>query len=176
MFGKLGDFIDLDPDPDYFVNPDPDTINPDPHHWLERQVSRNTKIDRQKRRQMDRNIFPCSENKKQDRHIEKIRRIQQIFIQINSYINQLNFQKKYIYTYFKYKVQIFRYISVHVNMRRYSNRQILVKISFITNWSEKINQSFLMRFKADTQKNVYMYFKNTTNMTRNTIKKAQKYN
>ena len=36
MFLKFGDFIDLDPDWSSFVYPDadPDTINPDPHHWL----------------------------------------------------------------------------------------------------------------------------------------------
>ena len=34
MFGKFGDFIDLDPDGSNFVDPDPDTINPDPHHWI----------------------------------------------------------------------------------------------------------------------------------------------
>ena len=38
MFWKFCGFMDLDPDPDWsnFVNPDPepDTINPDPHHWL----------------------------------------------------------------------------------------------------------------------------------------------
>ena len=29
--------LDPDPDPDWtnFVDPDPDTINPDPHHWIE---------------------------------------------------------------------------------------------------------------------------------------------
>ena len=34
---KFGDFLDLDPDPDWsnFVDPDPDTINPDPHHWTQ---------------------------------------------------------------------------------------------------------------------------------------------
>ena len=33
MFWKFGDFIDLDPDPDWSNFVDPDTINPDPHHW-----------------------------------------------------------------------------------------------------------------------------------------------
>ena len=35
MFWNFGDFINLDPDPDWlnFVDPDPETINPDPHHW-----------------------------------------------------------------------------------------------------------------------------------------------
>ena len=26
--------MDLDPDWSNFVDPDPDTINPDPHHWF----------------------------------------------------------------------------------------------------------------------------------------------
>ena len=30
MFRKFGDFIDLDPDTD--------TINPDPHHWFSRGI------------------------------------------------------------------------------------------------------------------------------------------
>ena len=46
FWNQFGDFIDLDPDPDLdpasdsvyqnFVDPDqdPDTINPDPHHWI----------------------------------------------------------------------------------------------------------------------------------------------
>ncbi len=34
-FEKLGDFIVLDPDPDFpdLVDPDPHTINEDPHPW-----------------------------------------------------------------------------------------------------------------------------------------------
>ena len=36
MFWKFGDFMNLDPDWTNFVDPDPDpdTINPDPHHWV----------------------------------------------------------------------------------------------------------------------------------------------
>ena len=35
FWNQFGDFIDLDPDPNSsnFVDPDPDTINPDPHPW-----------------------------------------------------------------------------------------------------------------------------------------------
>ena len=42
MFWKFGDFMDLDPDPDWsnFVDPDPDTINPDPHHCFKPYSSR----------------------------------------------------------------------------------------------------------------------------------------
>ena len=34
---SISDFIDLDPDPysSNFVFLDPDTINPDPHHWFQ---------------------------------------------------------------------------------------------------------------------------------------------
>ena len=32
FWNQFGDFIDLDPYSSNFV--DPDTINPDPHHWL----------------------------------------------------------------------------------------------------------------------------------------------
>ena len=33
---RSGNFLDLYPDSDSsnFVDPDPDTINPDPHHWI----------------------------------------------------------------------------------------------------------------------------------------------
>ena len=45
MFWKFCDFIDLEPDPDpdwsNFVDPDPDTINPDPHHWLKKNYKKN---------------------------------------------------------------------------------------------------------------------------------------
>ena len=36
FWNQFSDFIDLDPDPNSsnFVDPDPDTINPDPHPWL----------------------------------------------------------------------------------------------------------------------------------------------
>ena len=30
----FGDFIGLDPDSSNFVDPAPDTINPDRHHWF----------------------------------------------------------------------------------------------------------------------------------------------
>ena len=35
VLNEFGDFIDQDPDPNSsnFVDPDPDTINPDPHPW-----------------------------------------------------------------------------------------------------------------------------------------------
>ena len=35
FWNQFGNFINLDPDPvsSNFVDPDPHTINPDPHHW-----------------------------------------------------------------------------------------------------------------------------------------------
>ena len=35
-WNQFGDFIDLDPDPhsSNFVDPNPQTIKPDPHHWF----------------------------------------------------------------------------------------------------------------------------------------------
>ena len=35
-WNQMVDFIDLDPDPhsSKFVDPDPHTINADPHHWI----------------------------------------------------------------------------------------------------------------------------------------------